>query len=215
MSTVFSRFSCLPVIALVASPVTVHLPLHLAPHRTMGLRYATANKDTSIVGTTILLTAENLTAYVSTDKALETYWGARQDLLQKAKAHSKQQAVPTVKGISMSVQLIDYAAVALQDTAVMVIFTQHHMTPEQYAAIQDAMYHALGAVIAGDTANPATVEGKNMTIVQAHHAELDLPWKHVAVLIDQAKKIRQMIMNARPNQMNMNQGTGGNGDLAP
>ena len=210
-----SRFSCLPFVALVASTAIAHSPLHPVSHRILGHTHTTAHPDTSTASTPVLLTVENLTAYVSADTALETYRVAHPDLSRADSAHMLRQAIPTVKGMDVSIELIDYTAVAAQDTAVAVIFTKHHITPGQYVAVRGATYYAIGAVVAGDTATPATVEGKNMAFVQAHRVELAPQWKQIGRLEDGMKQLLQKIKQAGANQMNMNPGMGGGSDLTP
>ena len=120
----------------------------------------------------LALTAAGLPSYAAVSAILWPYLLAHQPLLKTVQTQSLRLSLQRT---TIAIGMPDYSALLQRDSAMAILFIQHHMDPAHFAATQQAVWQAIWAVLQKRPAD-STIVGKNMTFVQAHRTELVPDW---------------------------------------
>ena len=165
--------------------------------------------DTGAAEGPVLLTKDAIVPYAAVEQALAAYWQEHPDRFKAAQAGQTRTLRFSMGRQEMTSGQPDYTVLIPHDTAIATIFTQHHLEPAQFQAIQGAVYPAIAAVISGRVADTTRLAGKNMAFVQAHRQELAPEWTALQGAFDLWEQIKKQAVQSALHR------SGGADDLQP
>lgn len=183
----------------VASSLTIALgPVCPASSREVCVPIATAVQvDTGSTSPTVL-TVELLAPYAAVEKTLWPYLIAHEALLTQLRRIGSQGV--TRNGMTLSLEILDYADLVRRDTTMATLFAEHHVDPAQFGQTQTTVWHAIWAALDQQAADTATVTGRNVAFVQTHRPELATDWTRMQKMQKLADWMRSQTMHAAQQQ---------------
>ena len=166
-------------LVLVVSASTSQSASVTIPNYAAAVRVIAVDTGTSTAGTPVLLTPDLIASYVKLDKTLTAYWDSHPAEKKSALEHGQSYNLSSTGNTSVGVSMPDYPTLIQHDTAVSVIFSQHHFAPDQYGPTHIAVQLAIVAVLKKAAIDSLTVVGKNMAAVRSHRPELATDWSIV------------------------------------
>jgi hypothetical protein len=130
-------------------------------------------------GTTVALSADQLTNYISLKKELVAFWQAPEhaEALKAAQASGRNPNAQ-IGSFEVPVLVYDYPQLTKKYPDLAAIFKKNNFAPEQFEKIQVASVQAIGTLALAEANQiplPAnsTQLGKNVELVKAHRAALE------------------------------------------
>lgn len=127
----------------------------------------------------IELTDSLLVHFAALWKEIDAFWPSHPALLDSAKSYEDNPVIPVSlteisdHGGGQQITVYDYVTLAAEDPALAALFKKHGISPQQVWPLQVTLKKAALRREGGQDASASKLAARNMTVAEAHRAELN------------------------------------------